>query len=286
MDIYDIEETPKLPDKIIDENIQGKEKIDAQNEADLQKLYDYFARNNLTPFYPEDRSIGRLKESIYHFFQERLKMHYADKFAEIINIVLSEKNSQHFVNVIDATKEKYIAETKKREAELQRVENWEIPESLSFGGAYTELAVKKSALLPFYYDNRWKTERSFVEFLEKSNQINWWYKNGDRDSTFFAVPYTENGEHHPFYVDFIVKFKDGHIGLFDTKSGRTIKDAREKSDGLQEYVKADNKSGHKISGGIISNTDPANFTGRWMIYGGNSTDLVQDDFSNWKLLEM
>lgn len=273
-------------DKIIDENIHGKEKIDAQNEADLQKLYDYFSRNNLTPFYPEDRSIGRLKESIYHFFQERLKMHYADKFAEIINIVLSEKNSQHFVNVIDATKEKYIAETKKREAELQKIENWEIPESLSFGGTYTELEVKKSVLTPFYYDNKWKTEESFIEFLEKSSQIDWWYKNGDRDSTFFAVPYKENGERHPFYVDFIVKYKDGSIGLLDTKSGRTIKDAREKSDGLQEYIKTNNKSGHKLNGGIVSNTDSTDFTGRWMVYKGNSTDLVQDDFSNWGLLDL
>ncbi len=273
-------------DKIIDKNIHGKEKIDAQNEADLQKLYDYFARNNLSPFYPEDRSIGRLKESIYHFFQERLKMHYADKFAEIINIVLSEKNVQHFINVIDATKEKYIAETKKREAELQKVEDWEIPESMSFGGAYTELEVKKSVLLPFYYDNRWKTEKSFIEFLEKSNQIDWWYKNGNRDSTFFAVPYTENGEHHPFYVDFIVKFRDGSIGLLDTKSGRTIKDAREKSDGLQEFIKTNNKNGHKLSGGIVSNTDSTNFTGRWMVYKGSSTDLVQDDFSNWELLNL
>jgi len=267
-------------DKIIDEDIKGKEIINTQNEVDLQKLYDYFARNNLTPFYPEDRSIGRLKEAIYHFFRERLKMDYAEKFSEIINIVLSAKNSQNFVNVIDATKEEYIAETKKREAELQRVENWEIPESLSFGGAYTELEVKKSVLLPFYYDNRWKTEKSFIEFLEKSNQIDWWYKNGDRDSTFFAVPYIENGEHHPFYVDFIVKFKDGSIGLLDTKSGRTIKDAKEKSDGLQEYIKANNKSSHKISGGIVSNTNSTNFIGRWMVYKGKSVDLFLYDLKH------
>jgi len=270
-------------DAIIGKNIHGNEKIDAQNEADLQKLYDYFVRNNLTPFYSEDRSIGRLKESIYNFFQERLKMHYEDKFAEIINIVLSEKNVQHFINVIDATKEKYMSEIKKREAELKKVDNWEIPESMNFGGAYTEIEVKKSVLLPFYYDNRWKTEKLFIEFLEKSEQVDWWYKNGDRDSVFFAVSYVKNGEHHPFYVDFIVKYKDGSIGLLDTKSGVTINEAREKSDGLQEYIKANNNHDHKFSGGIVSNTDSINFTGRWMVYKGSSTDLVQGDFSNWEL---
>lgn len=265
-------------DKIIDENIHGKEKIGTQNEADLQKLYDYFARNNLTPFYPEDRSIGRLKESIYHFFQERLKMHYADKFAEIINIVLSEKNIQHFVNVIDATKERYIAETKKREAELKKIENWEIPKSLSFGGIYSELEVKKSVLLPFYYDNRWKTEKSFIEFLEKSNQTDWWYKNGDRDSTFFAVTYVEDGEHYPFYVDFIAMLKDGRIGLFDTKGGLTAETAKTRAEGLAKYIEHENKKGKKLFGGIVLQEKNSWRYNHSMNYEYNPNDLKDWDF--------
>jgi len=269
-------------DLLTKEEIKSDFKIDTKNEVDLQKLYDFFVRNNLSPFYPEDRSIGRVKEAIYYFFQMRLGMKYTDRFAEIINIVLSPKNIQHFVNVIDSTKEKYIEETQKREEKLQKVSNWELPEMLNFGGDYTEMKVKKSAMLPFYYDNKWKTEKAFIEFLEKSNQIDWWFKNGDRDATFFAVPYIENSKHKPFYVDFIVKFKNSSIGLFDTKSGNTIKDAREKSDGLQEYIKK-----HKgLVGGIVANTDPREFRGRWMCYKKQGKDLNPDDFSNWELLEI
>lgn len=272
-------------DSIIYESIHGKEKIKVQNEADLQKSFDYFARNNLSPFYPEDRSIGRLKEAIYHFFYEKLKMNYSDRFAEIINIVLSEKNVGHFKIVIDATKDTYILETKKRNVELQKVVNWEIPETLSYGGVFTELVVAKSVLTPFYYDNHWKTENTFIKILEKSELIDWWYKNGERDSTFFAVPYTENGEHHPFYVDFIVKYKDGKIGLFDTKSGWAIKDAKEKSDGLQAYIRVQNKNSKNIVGGIVANTNK-NFTGRWMCYKGKSENLNAGTFDNWDLLEI
>jgi type III restriction enzyme len=269
-------------DLLTKEEIKSDFKIDTKNEVDLQKLYDFFVRNNLSPFYPEDRSIGRVKEAIYYFFRMRLGMEYTDRFAEIINIVLSPKNIQHFVNVIDSTKEKYIEETQKREEKLQKVSNWELPEMLNFGGDYTEMKVKKSAMLPFYYDNKWKTEKAFIEFLEKSNQIEWWFKNGDRDATFFAVPYIENDKNKPFYVDFIVKFKNGSIGLFDTKSGNTIKDAREKSDGLQEYIKK-----HKgLVGGIVANTDPREFKGRWMCYKKQGKDLNPDDFSNWELLEI
>jgi len=273
-------------DMLVKEEIKSELKINTQNETDLQKLYDFFVRNNLSPFYPEDRSIGRVKEAIYYFFEMRLGMEYADRFSEIINIVLSPKNFQHFVNVIDSTKEKYIAETQKRDNKLQKLPDWELPKMLNFGGNYAELKVEKSVMIPFYYDNKWNTEKAFIEFLEKSDQLAWWFKNGDRDATFFAIPYIENGKHKPFYVDFIVQFKNGFIGLFDTKSGNTIKEAREKSDGLQKYLEEQNKKGKNLIGGIVTNTNPKDFSGRWMCYKKHGSDLNPDDFSNWGLLEM
>lgn len=269
-------------DKMANTEIKGETKINTKNEVDLQKCYDSFIKENLSPFYPEERSIGRLKEAIYYFFKMCLGMEYTDSFAEIINIVLSPKNIQHFINVIDSTKEKYRIETQKREAKLQIINDWELPEMLNYGGNFTELKTKLSAMKPFYYDNKWKTEEAFIKFLEKSNQIEWWFKNGDRDATFFAVPYVENEKQKPFYADFIVRFKDGKIGLFDTKSGKTIKDSKEKNDGLQNYIKK-----HKnVFGGIVTNTDPRNFSGRWIYYKGQGSKLNPDDFSNWELLEI
>lgn len=269
-------------DKLANAEIKGEAKINTKNETDLQKLFDYFVRNNLSPFYPEDRSIGRVKEAIYYFLKTELKIDYSERFSEIINIVLSSKNIQHFVNVVDGAKEKYIIATQKRANELQKAVDWEIPEILSFSGDFTELKVKRSVMKPFYYDNKWKTEEAFIKFLEKSDQVAWWFKNGDRDATFFAVSYIENKESKPFYVDFIVRFKNGTLGLFDTKSGKTIKDAREKSDGLQRYL----KEHRKIIGGIVANTNSRDFSGRWMCYKGEGNKLNSDDFSNWELLNI
>ena len=266
-------------------DIAADKSVDTKNDTDLQRLYDFFVRRNLSPFYPEDRSIGRVKESIYHFFRMRLGMHYTERFRDIINIVLSEDNVQHFVNVIDAAKESYITETQKRGNELEVDKTWEMPEAVNFGGNYTELASRLSVMQPFYYDHRWKPEKAFIAFMEKSKSIAWWFKNGDRDAVYFAVPYKETGEWHPFYVDFIVRFKDGRIGLFDTKSGRSIKDAREKSDGLQAYLKEHGKK-NKLFGGIIANTDSQNFSGRWMVYTGSGTELAAGKFDNWEVLEV
>ena len=266
-------------------DIVADRSVDTDNEYDLQKSYDFFVRQHLTPFYPEDRSIGQVKEAIYYFFRMRLGIHYMERFRDIINIVLSEDNVQHFVNVLDAAKESYIAEVQKRENELEEDKTWDVPEAVNFGGDYSALGAKLSVMQPFYYDHRWKPEKAFIDFLGKSKNVEWWFKNGDRDATYFAVPYEENEEWKPFYVDFIVKLKDGRIGLLDTKSGWTIKDAREKSDGLQAYLKEHGKK-KNLFGGIVTNTKPQNFNGSWMIYTDASADLVVDDFSNWNVLEI
>ncbi|HEC66306.1 MAG TPA: hypothetical protein ENI23_13535, partial [bacterium] len=251
---------------------------------DLQKLFDFFVRQNLIPFYPEDRSIGKVKESIYKFFEKKIKMHYAEKWDEIVQIVLSDKNSQHFINVLDHVKEEYLNEIVKRESELIDVENWNVPDSQPFGREHAKESVKKSIMQPFFSDGRWKTEKAFIEYLEKSELVDWWFKNGDRDATYFAVPY-DNGEKKPFYVDFIVKLKDGRIGLFDTKSGITQKVAGPKIEGLYRYIRKENKKGKKLLGGIVINTD-RNYRGRWIYYDRSRKYLKENDFSNWKDLEL
>ncbi len=255
--------------------------IAIRNELDLQKLFDSYIRQNLEPFHPEDRSIGRLKESIYGFFAVSFDMEYASDQSKIVSIVMSAENSTHFISVIDKAKEDYIALVETREKELVEVSDWNVPESLNYTANESLVSAEQSVMLPFYSATKFKTELAFIKFLEVSPSVEWWFKNGERDATFFAIPYTENGENKPFYVDFIVKLKGGKIGLLDTKRGQTVKTSVEKSDGLQKYISEN--SG--VFGGIIDNTKE-DFTGRWMVYTGSSKDLHADDFSNWEQLEL
>lgn len=265
-------------DALVGAKIIGDKEIKASG-FDMQKLFDFFVRNNLTPFYPEDRSVGRVKEAIYKFFEQELKMWYGDVWEEIVRIVLSDKNSRHFVNVIDKAKEKYQEEVVKRKSEIVDVENWNIPESLPYGREYEKVNVKKSIMQPFYSDKRWKLEAAFIDFLDKAEKVEWWFKNGDRDATFFAVRYN-NGEEKPFYVDFIVKLKDGRIGLFDAKAGLTKQVAGTKIDGLYKYIQTESKKGKKCFGGIVTNTE-RNYRGRWVYFDKTSKDFKDTSFDNW-----
>ncbi len=254
------------------------------SDFDLQKFLNFFVRQNLTPFYPEDRSVGRVKESIYKFFENELRMHYRESWEEIVQIVLSDKNAQHFINVLDKAKETYQAEVVKIESELVEDENWNIPETLSFGSGYVNEDVKRAIMQPFFSDEKWESEKEFIKFLEKSDNVEWWFKNGDRDATFFAVPY-DNGEKKPFYVDFIVKIKDGKIGLFDPH-GLHLSDLKPKADGLYKYLQEENKKAKNLFGGIVSNTDQVRYRGRWIYFDQPSTFFKGNDLRNWKDLQL
>jgi type III restriction enzyme len=272
-------------DALVGQKIAGDKGI-KMTGFDLQKYFDHFVRKNLSPFHPEDRSIGRLKEAIYYFFDQTLDMKYEDVQEEIVQMVLSEENIQHFVNVIDQTKTKYLDHVSKREKELDYDDSWDVPESISYSSAYTEIDHKlKSIMQPFFCNETSAIEMAFIDFLEKQSHIHWWFKNGDRDAVFFAVPYQENGDKKPFYVDFIVRMKDGSTGLFDTKSGLTRQVAGTKIDGLNAYIKEQNKKGKNLFGGIVTNTDPRKFTGRWISFNKDGKALTTSN-DNWENLTL
>ena len=264
--------------------IEGDVEINVNNKDDLQKLFDYFARKNLKPYYPDPRSMERVKTAIYEFFGGPLQMGFVDHWEEIIKITLSRENNRYFIQVLEMAKEKYKAETEQRREPLQKTKQWEVAETNTYGDNYEERAVNKSVLMPFFALKSESTpEKEFINLLEESENVEWWHKNGESESMYFAVSYKKDGEDAPFYVDFIVRYKDGTIGLYDTKSGITIRDSKDKSDGLLAYISDQNKRSKKITGGIVARANP----GGWKIYQGKGKDLT-DNFTNpgWHTLEI
>lgn len=92
--------------------------------------------------------------------------------------------------------------------------------------------------------------------LERSDNVVWWYKNGEDKDRYFAIPYEANDEEtnvkslRGFYADIIVRFKDGRIGIYDTKAGMTVTDKKTyaKSDALQACLAEHDN----LTGGILN----------------------------------
>src|SRR5690606_5745290 len=110
--------------------------------------------------------------------------------------------------------------------------------------------------------------------------IEWWFKNGDSGANYFAVNYIKNKEELPFYVDWIVKYKDGKVGLFDTKEGLTAETAKEKAEGLAKYIKVENKKGKKLFGGIVIPRDNS-----WRYNDHENYEYNPKDLNKWKFLQ-
>jgi type III restriction enzyme len=236
----------------------------ARNTLELELALKYMIDNTLREgglLFPESRSIERVFKCIYNFFLDELKMDYEEKEKEIIAIVLDNKNEnlQHFKNIINLSLREYVdAHPPKKNEAIENEALWNIPEVVELNANHKERKpkVKKSAMVPFYESTsqarHWETENKFIEFLEASNKVEWWFKNGERDGTYFAIPYKDSAnENQAFYVDFIVRLKDGRLGLFDTKSGWTAEaqKAGPKSAGLQKYI-SEHKD-KKLFGSIV-----------------------------------
>ncbi len=259
--------------------IEHKGQIDIQlNETELRQIWDKFITQSCTPYAPADSS-DRMKTAIYQFFKEKYKL---DKYdPRVQRIVLRKENVQAFVDAINLAKEEYkikVVEKLSEVKEKKEIEKWEVPIMISYNSRYKNEEHSKSIMKPFYTAKPSEPEAKFIELLDKSDKVKWWFKNGETEVKYFAVLRTDG---FTFYPDFLVQFKDGSIGIFDTKSGMTAKDAKERAEGLQKYIKEQNKNGVKLWGGIAIYVN-----GTWRYNNKEKYDYNRADLSKWRASEI
>ncbi len=252
-----------------------------QQEIEIQHTFELLLIEWLKPLYPEPRSIDKMKQAIYSYFRITYLLQYAYGDQRIQRIVLHESNSQIFTNVINKAKELYLATVGKGKSELIPDGNWNIPERLIYPHNYDTLQMKLSLVEPFFQKNdASQVEKDFTNYLEsKADEIEWWYKNGENDARYFAIPYDDKGTNRAFYVDWIVKYKNGKIGLFDTKSGITAETAKSKAEGLYGYIEKQNTKDKNLFGGIVILKD-----GSWRYNDNEIYEYDKNDFKPWKFL--
>lgn len=250
-----------------------------QQETEIQHEFELLVAKFLMPVFPEARSVSRVKEAIYYFFKKNYPFESIE--TEMQKIVLKESNNQHFVNAINRAKELYEAEVGKGKSTLISDADWNIPPIQAYNENYSSLQVKLSLVDPYYQRNdASQVEKDFIVFLEsKTTEIEWWYKNGENDAKHFAIPYDDKGINKSFYLDWIVKYKNGKFGLFDTKSGMTAETAKSKAEDLYQYIKEQNAKGKNLVGGIVIHQ-----SGSWRYNANETYDYNKNDLKSWAYL--
>jgi type III restriction enzyme len=196
------------------------------------------------------RAWGVLKSAIRVWFQSVIESdsdcYYRIFISDIRNGASSKFRPAITKALIDykPTAEKILNE-KKEKQETREAPTFEIIEQYDFTDDYeivpqTLCALDKCFLLKHY--NGKENETNFIKYLEsKGSKIIWWFKNGDQGKDYFAIKYNNSVEEKEglFYPDWIIRFKNGTIGIFDTKSGQTAtsKETADKAEAMTARLK-------------------------------------------------
>ena len=280
----------KNPDVAIG-NIKAPTFTIPKTEGELQFAFDMFVRDNLGDFAPETRSIKRINDSIYTVFGARRD---EDQWPFIQAAVLSDDAlKQRVTNTINKALELYQEKVGKGKKEVIQNDNpWNVPKAINYEKFFARKEYKKSVMQPYFAKTRGtnnlslfeedsEIEVAFIEYLEKAKQVQWWFKNGKQDGSFFAVPYVENEQEKLFYLDFVVMLTDGRLCLFDTKGGIYAKTATECAEGLAEYIAAENKKSKKLFGGIVIKDKNS-----WRYNDSKKYSYDPRNLKNWKFLDL
>lgn len=124
-------------------------------------------------------------------------------------------------------------------------------------------------------------EIDFERYCENSDNVEWFYKNGDKGIDYLSIVYngTLGNKQSLFYPDYIVELKDGTTWIIETKGGQKGKKdqnidikVRSKFYAFKEYAEK-----NKLNWGFVR---PMN--GELYL---NNTQYIKDMHnSNWKKL--
>lgn len=225
---------------------------------DLELNFESIIIKNLNGFAPK-RSVPNVVTAIIFAFRKYLNIIPSNGgISYIQNIVVNNASifSEIIFNSILMYKDFHKDEVEKK-TQGRYNDEWEIPVSKNYN-PYTNKMIESelSILQPLYMpvDKNGETDKlelNFIKYLEKNKEyINWFWKNGDEHmESNFGIK-KEDG--YTFQPDFIISFKNGSIGIFDTKAiDYNENDNFDKSNALYKYISEERYNGKNLIGGLV-----------------------------------
>jgi type III restriction enzyme len=220
----------------------------ARTNDQYRQAFDRFCYDNITRLNRE-KSWKVLRSTLLGFAEL-----FLGKFEIDARKIFMVPQNKHFVvDDIKKALEEFDIWQRAYENDLRKVKkiNWVIPIERYYSENYKREELESHALFPFYEQPSVSNpEKDFKNFLIANEaKIEYWYKNGDKGREHYAVDYVDyNGVKRLFYVDFIIKMKDGRIGLFDTKTVKSDINAGNKHNAIRKMIV---ENSEKFFGGVV-----------------------------------
>lgn len=263
--------TVRASDRIIDETKIKSAEIDndgstsngsvivRMSDNDVQSTYNAIIRENLNGLAyirsksPINSAIINAFSIFYNVFPRSTKVknimeivvNNKDIFAEILS-----NSTQEFrkLLIVEAGKKGDYYDFKIDDSRPYSIETHEELDS-SIKSLYQPLYVLRGS-----NGNVNQLEKDFLSYLDSQQSVEWYWENGPELMRInFGISY--NGGMNTFQPDFIVKFVDGTVGIFDTKPiDLRVEDTTIKNRALFDYLKSTNENRNdapKVIGGIV-----------------------------------
>lgn len=239
------------------------------------------------------RTWGTLKEAVRQWFGDTLMEYTQIQCYKVFLNDVNKKESSVFRRAIRQALIDYkpilddFLKKKKESEEAQKSKPFVLKSSYAFTDDYIEYekSSAKSYVQPFRlpadYKGR-KNETDFIDYLEQNDKnIEWWFKNGTgKEALGFKYTDSITGKEHIFNPDWLIKFKDGRIGIFDTKAGFTATESevKDKAEELAVRIKMlNNKSKIQYVGGIV-----IPIGGMWLYNDSEKYESHKQAADEWK----
>jgi len=247
---------------------QGHDILLEMSRNDVEKTFNYYCYKLLKEQTEEEakisniaRSWSPLKSAIRVWFKKILSDDSDDYYKVFLNDINKNESSVIRPAITQAIKEykpilQKIIEDRRELQEQREAPIFTIKDEYWFTDDYEEIetnlcVLDKCYLLKDYIGKI--NETQFLKYIDaKKENIEWWFKNRNYGWEYFAIKYYNSREKafRLFYPDWIIRFKNGMIGIFDTKAGDTA--LPEKTKDKAKYLSLKIKGlGVNFIGGIV-----------------------------------
>lgn len=255
-----LEETNLGMENIAEERTITGNAVNVQmSENDVQAQYNAIIRDNLNGL-AYVRSKSPINTAIMDVLSTFIKgFPRAEKVKKYMQIVVN--NRELFAEVISEATAEFRQMLSVNAGKKGIRYDFKIEESRAYSSeTHTTLLGIKSLYNPLFVLKNASgqvnyLEKNFLQYLDTQNAVEWYWENGSELMRInFGISY--NNGMNTFQPDFIIKFKDGSVGIFDTKPNdeTNLADTTVKNEALRDYLYDINQNrGYdpKVVGGIV-----------------------------------
>ncbi|HPA25619.1 MAG TPA: DEAD/DEAH box helicase family protein [bacterium] len=268
------------------DRISGSSQDVIATEGEIYLLFRKKMKNNIYPFTNIVRSTDMLCSSWYIFCSLYLFENMKD------NILVAQKmflnNKDIIVPILkESVKEYDDKKIKKSDKERDIYNNdFEIKEvDYLSSKEYKKIKYEKCLMSPCYLKtNRSDPEKEFEKYIDQQKNIAWWYKNGALSAEYLGIRYEYDNKDgkdkiHTAYPDYVVKYTDERIGIFETKHKDDAEHqtwTKTKAEAMAKYIEDENKKGKNLFGGIVVNKDNNYSDKEWRLNDKQMFDLYDE----------